>query len=187
MSVTAIAAIIIVVAAVIFLWGISAYNRIARLSSLKDEAWGGLDAQLRRRFDLIPNLVGTVKGFAKHEREILERVTAAQSAVSEAATPSARIEAENALSGTLKTLFAAAEAYPGLKANADYIELRRELSSIECEIQMARSYYNGSASDYNISVTSFPATLISRGLGYGEAAVFDAGEIPLESAEVSFV
>jgi LemA protein len=186
MSGMTIAAIMAVIAVAIFLWGISVYNRIVRLSNLKDEAWSGLDVQLKRRFDLIPNLVETVKGFARHERETLERVIAARSAVSGTTTQNARIEAENALSGTLETLFAVSEAYPDLKTNANFLELQRELSSLENEIQMARHYYNGSVRDYNISIQSFPAVLISRNLGYREAAIFDADEIPREPAKVSF-
>ena len=186
MSVTTIAAIIAIAAVVIFLWGISVYNRIVCLSNLKDEAWGGVDVPLKRRWDLIPNLVETVKGFAKHERKTLERVIAARSAASDAMTQSARIEAENALSGTLKTLFAISESYPDLKVNTNFLELQRELSSLENEIQMARHYYNGSVRDYNISIQSFPAALISRNLGYREAAMFNTDEISPEPAEVSF-
>jgi LemA protein len=186
MSVTTIAAIAAVIAVVIFLWGISVYNRLVRLSNLKDEAWSGIDVQLKRRFDLIPNLVETVKGFAGHERETLERVIAARSAVSGATTQSARIDAENALSGTLKTLFAVSEAYPDLKANTNFLELQRELSSLENEIQMARRYYNGSVRDYNISIQSFPAVLISRNLNYREAAMFEADETSREPVKVSF-
>jgi LemA protein len=186
MSGTTIAAIMAVAAVAIFLWGISVYNRIVRLSNMKDEAWSGLDVQLKRRSDLIPNLVETVKGFAKHERKTLERVIAARIAVSDAATQSARIEAENALSGTLKTLFAVSEAYPDLEANTSFLELQRELSSLENEIQMARRYYNGSVRDYNISIQSFPAVLISRNLGYREAAMFEADETLREPVTASF-
>lgn len=183
MSGTTIAAIIAVVAVAAFLWGISVYNRLAHLSNLKDEAWGGLDILLKRRSDLIPSLVETVKEFARHERETLERVTAARSAVSDATTQSARIEAENALSGMLKHLFAVSESYPDLDANENFLELQRELSFLENEIQLARRYYNGSASDYNISLQSFPAALISRCLSYREAAVFeDSDEGDLSSA-----
>jgi LemA protein len=183
---TTIAAITAVVAAAVFLWGISVYNRLTRLSNQKDEAWSGLDVQLKRRLDLIPNLVETVKGFAKHEREALERVIAARNTISDATTQSARIEAENALSETLTTLFAVSEAYPGLKANANFLELQRELSSLENEIQMARRYYNGSVRDYNIFIQSFPAVLISRNLRYGKAAMFETDEASREPVKVNF-
>ena len=177
MSGTTIGAVTAIAGVVVFLWGISVYNRIALMSNMKDEAWNGLDVQLRRRLDLIPNLVETVRGFAGHERGTLERVTAAQSAASDAATQSARIEAENALAETLKTLFTVSEAYPDLMANENFIELQRELSSLENEIRLARRYYNGSARDYNIFIQSFPAVLISRNLGYREAAVFEDDEM----------
>ncbi|MDR3164488.1 MAG: LemA family protein [Synergistaceae bacterium] len=176
MSEATASAITAVVAVAIFLRGISIYNRLAYLSKMKDEAWIGLDVQLKRRLSLIPNLVETVKGCAKHERETLERVTAARGTVSDAATQKARIEAENALSGTLEKLFAVSEAYPDLKANANFLELQRKLYSIENEIHMAQHYYNSSAREYNIWIQSFPAVLISRNLGYREAAIFEAGE-----------
>jgi LemA protein len=186
MSETTIAAIIAVAAVAIFLWAVSVYNNLVRLSNLKDEAWGGVDVQLKRRFDLVPNLVETVKGFAKHERETLENVIAARSAISEATTQSSRIDAENALSETLKTLFAITEAYPDLKANTNFLELQQELSSLENEIQMARRYYNGAVRDYNISIQTFPAVLISRKLGYKETAMFEADGDSREPVKVSF-
>ena len=186
MSVTTIAAVIAVAAVAVFLWGVSVYNNLARLSNLKDEACGGVDVQLKRRFDLVPNLIETVKGFAKQEREALERVIAARSAITDATTRSSRVEAENALSETLKTLFAVSEAYPDLKANANFLELQKELSSLENEIQMARRYYNGSVRDYNISIQSFPAVLISRNLGYREATMFETDETSREPVKVSF-
>ncbi|MDR1650909.1 MAG: LemA family protein [Synergistaceae bacterium] len=180
----AITAAIIAIAAL--LWGISVYNRLIRLASLKDEAWSGVDIQLKRRFDLVPNLVETVKGYASHERNTLEAVIGARSAIQTASTQDARIDAENSLTQTLRTLFAVAESYPELKANANFTELQRELSSLESDLQLARRYYNGTVRDFNIAVKSFPAVLISRRFGYEEAPMFSADEESKEPVKVRF-
>jgi LemA protein len=182
-SIVVITALLLII---ILLWGITVFNRLVRLSNLKDEAWSGVDVQLKRRFDLVPNLVEIVKGYAAHEKNTLEGVISARSAVSSAATQDARIGAENALTGTLKSLFAVAEGYPELKANENFTELQRELSSLENELQMARRYYNGTVRDFNIAIQSFPAVLISRKLGYTDAAPFEAGEESREPVSVKF-
>jgi LemA protein len=156
------------------------------LSNLKNEAWSGIDVQLRRRFDLVPNLVETVKGYAAHERTTFQEVTNARSAISNATTQNARIDAENALTGTLRKLFAVAEAYPELKASAHFMELQAELSSLENDLQLARRYYNGTVRDYNITIQSFPAILISRQLGYKEAEMFETDEESRQPVKVQF-
>jgi LemA protein len=186
LSVTVVIAAIAIIAVGVFLWGISVYNRLVRLSNMRDEAWGGVDIQLKRRFDLVPNLVETVKGYVSHERETLQKVIEARSAISGTATREARIDAENALTGTLRTLFAVAEAYPDLKANTNFTELQRELSSLENDLQLARRYYNGTVRDFNIAIQSFPAVLISRGLGYSEAEMFEADDEARAPVKVSF-
>jgi LemA protein len=176
MSLTVVFAVAAIIVTMIILWAISVYNRLVRLSNLKEEAWGGMDVQLKRRFDLAPNLVETVRGYASHERATLQRVTEARSAISDATARPARIDAENALTGTLRGLFAIAEAYPGLKANENFGKLQSELSSLENELQLARRYYNGAVREFNIAIQSFPSVLISRRLGYNEARVFEADE-----------
>lgn len=181
--------IIVTVAVVliaVLLWAIKVYNGLVQKSNLKDEAWSGVDVQLKRRFDLVPNLVETVKGYAKHEDGTLEKVVAARSAISGAPTQGERIEAENMLTGTLRTLFAVAESYPDLKANQNFMELQGELSSLENEIQMARRYYNGTVRDYNTTIQSFPAVLISRRFGYNEAPFFEAEDESRAPVQVKF-
>lgn len=177
--------IVFFVAAILF-WVISVYNRLVRLSNLKDEAWSGVDVQLKRRFDLVPNLVETVKGYATHEKATLQKVTEARAAISSAGTQGDRMEAENMLTSTLRSLFAVAEAYPELKANVNFTELQRELSSLENEIQMARRYYNGTVREFNSSIQMFPAVMISRKLGYSEAPFFATDEESRTSPSVSF-
>ena len=186
MSATAILVTIAVVVIVALLWVIKVYNGLVRLSNLKNEAWSGVDVQLKRRFDLVPNLVETVKGYAKHEEGTLEKVVAARSAITSAPTQDARIEAENHLTSTLRSLFAVAEAYPDLKANQNFTELQRELSSLENEIQMARRYYNGTVREYNTAIQTFPAVVISRQLGYTEAPFFEAEEESRAPVQVKF-
>lgn len=181
-----IALVLVVLAALLFFWGVSIYNRLVRLNNLKEEAWSGMDVQLKRRFDLVPNLVETVRGSAQYEASTLEKVTQARSAVTVASTPGERIEAENALTTTLRSLFAVAESYPDLKANAQFESLQRELSSLENDIQMARRYYNGTVRDFNSAIQTFPAVLISRRLGYSEAHFFVAEDEAKNPVQVKF-
>ncbi|HCA41250.1 MAG TPA: hypothetical protein DEP01_07065 [Aminobacterium sp.] len=170
----------------IVLGAISIYNRLVRLDNLKNEAWSGIDVQLKRRFDLIPNLVETVKGYATHEQEVFERVTEARASITRAYTVRERAESENMLSGALKSLFAVAENYPTLKANTNFLQLQEQLSSLENDIQMSRRYYNGAARDYNIAISTFPAVLIARNFGYGKADYFEAAEETRTTPQVSF-
>ena len=186
MSAAIVLGIIVVVIIALVLWGVGVYNRLVRLFNLKEEAWSGVDVQLKRRFDLVPNLVETVKGYAKHEQGTLEKVIQARSAVTSAASTEGRIEAENALTSTLRSLFAVAESYPDLKANANFSELQRELSSLENEIQMARRYYNGTVREFNSTIQTFPAVLISRQLGYKEAPYFSTDEESRAPVQVKF-
>ena len=178
--------VIAVLAIAVLLWGIKVYNGLVRLSNLKDEAWSGVDVQLKRRFDLVPNLVETVKGYAAHEKATLEKVVAARSAITSATTQGGRIAAENTLTSTLRSLFAVAEAYPDLKANAGFSQLQTELSSLENEIQMARRYYNGTVREYNNAIQTFPSVLISRQLGYKEAPFFETDDASREPVQVKF-
>lgn len=177
---------IAVVLIAVMLWAIKVYNGLVHLSNLKNEAWSGVDVQLKRRFDLVPNLVETVKGYAKHEEGTLEKVIAARSAISQAPTQGERIEAENVLTSTLRSLFAVTESYPDLKANQNFADLQSELSTLENEIQMARRYYNGTVREYNTAIQTFPAVMISRKLGYTEAPFFEAEDESRAPVQVKF-
>ncbi|MCW1712858.1 MULTISPECIES: LemA family protein [Synergistaceae] len=174
-------------AAVLGLWLMTTYNGLVKLRNLMQEGWSGIDVQLKRRSDLIPNLVETVKGYASHEKETLQGVTNARAAVMQAGNdPEARLKAENALTGTLRSLFAVAENYPELKANTNFLDLQQQLGTIENEIQMSRRYYNGTARNLNTAIQRFPAVLIARQFGFKEAPFFEAEEEARENPKVSF-
>lgn len=168
--------IVLAVLAVVVLWAIVAYNSFIRLVQRTKEAWADIDVQLKRRYDLIPNLVETVKGYATHEREAFENVTKARSAAMGATGAAAKGQAENMLSDALKSLFAVAEAYPDLKANQNFLELQRELSDTENKIQAARRFYNGNVRDLNTAVHVFPGSIIAGMFGFGEMEYFELGE-----------
>ncbi len=154
--------IIIIIAVVIVLWVIFIYNRLITFRNRAREAWSDIDVQLKRRYNLIPNLVETVKGYAAHEKGVFEKVTQARTQAMGAQTVKEKGAAENMLSGTLKSLFAVAENYPDLKASANFLELQRELRDTEDKIQAARRFYNTNARDLNIKIESFPANLIAK-------------------------
>jgi LemA protein len=151
--------IIIVIVVVLVAVAIAGFNNLVRLKNRVDAAWSQIDVQLKRRYDLIPNLVETVKGYAAHEKETFEKVTAARSNAMAAQGPQQQAGAENALSGTLKSLFAVAEQYPDLKANQNFLNLQEELTSTEDRIAYARQYYNDSVQKLNSKIQSFPAML----------------------------
>ncbi|HEY5382962.1 MAG TPA: LemA family protein [Candidatus Paceibacterota bacterium] len=153
--------IVLIVLAVIVLWAVFAYNHFVRMVQRAKEAWADIDVQLKRRYDLIPNLVETVKGYATHEREAFENVTNARSAAMGAGSIAQKGAAENMLSGALKSLFAVAEAYPDLKANQNFLDLQRQLADTEDKIQAARRFYNGNVRDLSTAVQSFPGNLIA--------------------------
>jgi len=172
------------VVAVVVLWVIAAFNRLVRLRTHSTEAWSDIEVQLKRRYDLIPNLVETVKGYATHERQAFENVTQARAAAMGAQTRPDRAEKENMLSNTLKSLFAVAEAYPDLKANANFIELQRELADTENKIQAARRFYNGNVRDLNIAIETFPSNIIAGSFGFKKMEFFDLDESPAEREPV---
>ena len=145
----------------VLLYGIVAYNRFITLINRAKEAWADIDVQLKRRYDLIPNLVQTVKGYAKHESSAFENVTKARAAAIGATGPADKAQAENMLTGALKSLFAIAEAYPDLKANQNFLELQRELSDTENKVQAARRFYNTNVRDLNTGIESFPGNIIA--------------------------
>lgn len=168
--------IIIGVIAIVVFWLIAVYNGLIRLRNRTDEAWSDIDVQLKRRYNLIPNLVQTVKGYAKHERELFENVTKARTAAMGAQTMEEHGKAENMLTGALKSLFAVAENYPDLKANQNFLELQRELSDTENKIQAARRFFNGNVRDFNIKIETFPNNLAAGMLNFKKRDFFEVQE-----------
>lgn len=170
---TTLAWVIAVIVAVVAGYILVAYNSLVRLKNQMQEAWSDIDVQLKRRHSLIPNLVETVKGYATHEREAFESVTAARAKALGAQTPHEKAEAENMLSSTLKSIFALSENYPDLKANTNFLELQRELSDTENKIQASRRFYNGMVRDYNTATQTVPTNLIASMFGFGPAEFFE--------------
>jgi LemA protein len=155
------------------LWAVVIFNKLVKNRNLVQEGWSGIDVQLKRRYNLIPNLVETVKGYAGHEKETLEKVVELRNSAARAQTAGEKAPIENMLTETLRQLFALAEAYPDLKANQNFLELQGQLSIIEEQIQLSRRYYNGTARDMNILVQSFPSNIIARSLGFNKADYFE--------------
>jgi len=177
---------IILVILAVFFWLVLTYNGLVALRNRAKEAWSDIEVQLKRRYDLIPNLVETVKGYAAHEKDVLERVTQARTMAIEAKTMRERRNAENFLSETLKSLFAVSERYPDLKASTNFLELQRELRDTEDKIQAARRFYNGNVRDLNIKIESFPANIIASAFGFGKMELFEIAEAEREAPKVSF-
>lgn len=178
--------VLIVIAVVLLLWAIAIYNGLIVLKNRVDEAWSDIDVQLKRRYDLIPNLVNTVKGYAAHEKEVFEKVTEARSKAMGAETPHEKELAENALSGTLKSLFALAENYPDLKANQNFLELQRELTDTEDKIQASRRFYNGNVRDFNTKIEVFPNNIFAKMLNFAKREFFEAEGEAKEAVKVEF-
>ncbi len=171
----------------IALWAMFAYNRFVRLITRAKEAWSDIEVQFKRRYDLIPNLVNTVKGYAEHEKGTFESITQARTQAMQAGNIEDKAKAENMLSNTLKSLFAVAEAYPDLKANQNFLELQRELSDTENKIQASRRFYNGNVRDLNIGVDSFPSNLIAKVFNFGKMEFFELEDkAQAEPVKVSF-
>jgi LemA protein len=165
---------------------VAVYNGLIKLRVLVDEGWSGIDVQLKKRYDLIPNLVNTVKGYAKHEKEVLENVTKYRSIAMNADTQEERIDAENMLSQTLKSLFAVSESYPDLKADSSFINLQNNLADVEDDLEKARRYYNGTVRNYNTKVQSFPTNIIASVLNFEIRPFFEAEDEARENVEVDF-
>ncbi len=165
---------------------IGIYNRLVTLRNRVDNAWSQIDVQLRRRYDLIPNLVETVKGYAAHEKETLERVIEARNSAMSAQGPAAQGEAENMLSGTLKSLFALAESYPDLKANQNFLMLQEELAGTESKIAYARQFYNDSVMSYNTATQTFPSNVLAGMFGFTLREYFEIEESAKEPVKVQF-
>ncbi len=175
--------IILVIVAVLVLWVVFAYNRFVRLVNQAKEALSDISVQMKRRFDLIPNLVETVKGYAAHESAAFENVTKARAAAMGAGTPAAQAQADNVLTGALKSLFAVSEAYPELKANENFLQLQRELGDTEDKIQASRRFYNGVVRDLNTALQVFPGNLIASVFGFKPMDLFELSAADAAAAE----
>ncbi|MCR4325879.1 MAG: LemA family protein [Patescibacteria group bacterium] len=181
--------VVLGVAAAAVLWAIWAYNRFVRLTNRCEEGWSDIDVQLKRRYDLIPNLVSTVQGYVKHERGTLEKVTEARTKAMGAGTVGEHAEAENMLTGALKSLFAVAESYPDLKANTNFVELQRELADTENKIQAARRFYNSVVIELQNALEQFPTNIVGNAFGFKTREFFalDEGEAAArQPVKVSF-
>lgn len=177
-----IAIIVVIVGYILFL-----YNSLVRQKNRASEAWSDIDVQLKRRHNLIPNLIETVKGYATHERATLESVTAARTQALAATTPAQHAQAENALSSTLKSLFAVSENYPELKSNTNFLELQRELSDTENKIQASRRFYNGVVRDFNTAIETVPSNIVASLFGFRQREFFELdGEEEKAVPNVSF-
>lgn len=163
------------------------YNSLVRSKNRAKEAWSDIEVQMKRRYDLIPNVVATVKGYAAHESGVFEKVTEARTRAMDAHTAEEHTQAENALTNTLKTLFAVSENYPDLKANANFLDLQRELADTENKIQASRRFYNGNVRDLNIKIESFPTNFFAQFFGFTKMDFFDLdNEAAKESVKVGF-
>lgn len=162
------------------------YNGLVHARNRVEEAWSDIEVQMKRRYDLIPNAVETVKGYAAHEAGTLARVTEARAAAMGASTAAEHAAAENALSSTLKSLFAVAEAYPALQAAGNFMHLQSELSDAENKIQAARRFYNANVRDFNTRIQSFPANLVAGPFGFATREFFDAPDVVNEPVQVKF-
>jgi len=179
--------IISAVTVIILLWIISTYNGLIRRRNRTKEAWADIDIQLKRRYDLIPNLVEMVKGYAAHERQLFENVTEARAKAIGAQGMKEKAAAENSLSNTLKSLFAVAENYPDLKASVNFLELQRELTDTEDKIQAARRFYNTNVMELNTQIESFPANTIASTFGFKQMELFEIAEaVEKEPVSVKF-
>ncbi len=178
--------VLIVVLALVVLFVIILYNRLVRLKNQVKNAWAQIDVQLKRRNDLIPNLVETVKGYTKHEKSTLENVTKARSAILSAETVKEKAEASNQLSQTLKSLFAVSENYPDLKASQNFLQLQEEITGTENKIAYARQHYNDIVMHYNTKIELFPNNLFANTLGYQKEDLFEATEEERKNVKVSF-
>ena len=181
-----IAIIIIVIVVLILLWAVATYNSLVDFRNRVKDAWSQIDVQLKRRFDLIPNLVSTVKGYAKHESETLESVIEARNSYTTATTPHEKMQANNMLSDTLSKLFALAENYPDLKANQNFLELQTELQETEDKIAMARQFYNDTVLTYNNKIEMFPSNIVASMFKFKMEEFFKAEEEARQNVKVEF-
>jgi len=175
----------LLVTLVIIFAGIAIYNKLVRLRTTAKSSWSDIDVQLKKRYDLVPNLVETVKGYAAHEKTVFEKVTEARSFAMRASSPAEKAKAENMFSDTLKSLFAVAEAYPELKANTNYLQLQSQLKELEDNIEYARRYYNAVVRDYNIMTETFPSNIIATRFIFLKEEFFELEEPGVERKPVT--
>ncbi len=180
--------ILIAIIVIIVLWLFITYNGLVTGRNRSEEAWADIEVQLKRRYDLIPNLVNTVKGYATHESSAFEKVSEARTKAMLSQGTASASQAEGELSGTLKSLFAISEAYPELKANTNFLELQRELSDTENKIQASRRFYNGNVRDYNTKIDVSPSNIIAHAFGFQKKNYFDLpdGDAAQNPVEVKF-
>lgn len=178
--------VVAVVALILIFLVVGMYNGLARARVRVKEAWSGIDVQLKRRSSLIPNLVETVKGYAAHEKDTLENVTRARAMLDRAATPGQAAQADNMLTGALRSLFAVAEAYPDLKANQNFLELQRELTDTEDKIAYARQFYNTNVGNYNERIATVPSSIIAGMFHFSPEEFYETEEAAREDVKVSF-
>lgn len=164
---------ILAIGAALVLWFVAIYNKLIKLRNMKEEGWSGIDVQLKRRSNLIPNLLESVKGYMGHERSVLEKVTELRTKSMNANSVDAKIAAESALTRSLGKLFAVAENYPDLKANQNFIDLQQQLSELEDEIQMARRYYNGTVRNLNVGIETFPNSIVAGMFNFEQGEFFE--------------
>ena len=176
----------IIIVPLILLMVIILYNGLIRLKNQVKNSWAQIDVQLKRRNDLIPNLVETVKGYMKHEKTVLENVTKARSAIMKAGSMEKKAEASNMLSSTLKSLFAVSENYPQLKANENFMQLQEEITGTENKISYARQHYNDITTKFNIKIQLFPNNIFANMLGFGKENLFKATEAERKNVKVKF-
>jgi LemA protein len=160
------------------------YNRLVRLRTTVKSSWSDIDVQLKKRYDLVPNLLETVKGYASHEKSLLENVTMARAAAMRASSPADKAKAENMFSETLKSLFAVAEAYPQLRANENFLQLQQQLKDLEDNIEYARRYYNAVVRDYNIMTETFPSNIVAGQFRFEKSEFFELEEAAVERKPV---
>ncbi len=178
--------IIVAIVVLFILWLVGAYNGLIKNRVRAEEAWSDIDVQLKRRYDLIPNLVETVKAYAKHEKDLFTAVTEARSQAMQAKSLEAKGKAENQLTETVKSLFAVAENYPELKASDNFRDLQNELTDTENKIEAARRFYNSNVRDFNIALQSFPTNMIGNMFGFKVKDLFATDETEKEAPKVSF-
>ncbi len=178
--------IIVAIVVVVGGWLVVTYNGLVQSRNRVDEAWSDIEVQMKRRYDLIPNLVDTVKAYARHEEGVFSKVTEARSAAMGAKTPAEHAQAENMLSQTLKSLFAVAEAYPQLQAAGNFLDLQQNLTDAEDKIQASRRFYNGNVRDFNTKLQVFPTNLIAGTFGFAKREFYDAPDIVAEPPKVAF-
>ena len=178
--------VFIIIIAVCAFYILSVYNSLSTGKVRIKEAFSGIDVQLKRRVELVPNLVSTVKGYVKHEKEVLENVTKARTSLMNAHTTHDKAESDNMLAGALKSLFAVSESYPDLKASKNFLELQEELSDIEAKIAYSRQFYNSNVRNYNTTLANFPSGALGGMFGFKEEEFFEAEQEEKKSVKVDF-